>query len=54
MNFTPISAFLVLPLMLLMLELGRRFHARHKVPVETPSIENAIFALFGLLLAFTF
>lgn len=54
MNFTPISAFLALPLMLLMLELGRRFHARHKAPVETPSIENAIFALFGLLLAFTF
>jgi hypothetical protein len=54
MTFPPISAFLVLPLMLVLLEWGRSFHVRHKAPVESPAIENAIFALFGLLLAFTF
>jgi len=40
--------------MLVLLEYGRRFHLHHKAPVESPAIENAIFALFGLLLAFTF
>lgn len=54
MVFHPITAFLLFPLMLLLLDLGRRFHARHKAPVESPAVENAIFALFGLLLAFTF
>ena len=54
MTFHPLSAFLLLPLMLLLLEFGRRFHLVHKAPVESPAIENAIFALFGLLLAFTF
>jgi hypothetical protein len=54
MTFHPISALFVLPVMLLLLELGRRFHVVHKAPVESPAIENAIFGLFGLLLAFTF
>lgn len=54
MAFDPISAFLVFPLMLLLLELGRRFRLRHKKPTESAAIEGAIFALFGLLLAFTF
>ena len=51
MTFNPISAFFVLPAMLILIELGRRFRIRHKAPQESTAIENAIFALFGLLLA---
>jgi hypothetical protein len=54
MTFSPISAFFVLPVMLVLIELGRRFRIQHKAPQESTAIENAIFALFGLLLAFTF
>jgi hypothetical protein len=54
MTFHPISAIFVLPLMLVLLEAGRRFRIHHKAPQESIAIENAIFALFGLLLAFTF
>jgi hypothetical protein len=54
MNFHPVGAILVLPIMLVLIEAGRRFRINHKAPLESPSIENAIFALFGLLLAFTF
>jgi hypothetical protein len=54
MTLNPFSAFLLLPVMLLLLEAGRQFHLRHKVPSESVAIESAIFALFGLLLAFTF
>jgi hypothetical protein len=54
MSFNPISAFFVLPIMLILIELGRRFRIRHEAPQESTAIESAIFALFGLLLAFTF
>ena len=54
MNFPPISAFFLLPVMLFLIEYGRRFRIKHKAPQESVAIENAIFALFGLLLAFTF
>ncbi|MDQ1452165.1 MAG: hypothetical protein QOK38_2031 [Acidobacteriaceae bacterium] len=54
MSFNPISAFLLLPVMLVMIELGRRFRLKHKAPPEGTAIESSIFALFGLLLAFTF
>lgn len=54
MAFNPICAFLVLPVMLFLIELGRRFRIKHKAPQESTAIESAIFALFGLLLAFTF
>jgi hypothetical protein len=54
MTFHPISAFFLLPAMLLLLEFGRRFRLRHKAVSESTTIEGAIFALFGLLLAFTF
>jgi hypothetical protein len=54
MTFHPASAIFVLPIMLVLIETGRRFRINHKAPLESPSIENAIFALFGLLLAFTF
>ena len=50
------SPFLSIPLffvMLLLLEAGRRFKARTRLEPST-TIENADFALFGLLLAFTF
>ena len=54
MTLSPISAFLMLPIMLVLIELGRRFRIKHKAPPEGTAIESAIFALFGLLLAFTF
>ena len=54
MTFHPISAFFVLPVMLVLLEAGRRFRVHHKAPQESVAIESTIFALFGLLLAFTF
>ena len=54
MIFNPISALFVLPVMLILIELGRRFRIKHKAPQESTAIENAVFALFGLLLAFTF
>ena len=54
MTFNPISAFFLLPVMLILIELGRRFRIKHKAPPESTAIESAIFALFGLLLAFTF
>ena len=54
MNFYPISAFFLLPAMLLLLEFGRRVRIRQRIPSESTVIEGSIFALFGLLLAFTF
>ena len=54
MHIHPISALFLFPVMLLLLELGRRYRLRHKTPSESTAIEGAIFALFGLLLAFTF
>jgi hypothetical protein len=54
MTFHPVSAIFVLPVMLVLLEMGRRFRIFHKSPAESGAIEGAIFALFGLLLAFTF
>jgi hypothetical protein len=54
MTFHPASAILVLPIMLVLIEAGRRFRINHKAPLESAAIESAIFALFGLLLAFTF
>jgi hypothetical protein len=53
MNFHPTSALLLLPVMILLLELGRR-QRRRRDTEGSNTIEGAIFALFGLLLAFTF
>jgi hypothetical protein len=54
MTFPPFSALFLLPAMLILLVLGRRLR-RHDGPVaQSSSIEGAVFALFGLLLAFTF
>jgi hypothetical protein len=54
MTFHPITALFLLPAMLLLLELGRRFRLRDNAASESTTIVGAIFALFGLLLAFTF
>ncbi|MEO8737008.1 MAG: hypothetical protein ABI380_10755 [Edaphobacter sp.] len=54
MIFPPALAFLLFPAMLLLLELGRRFRLSRKRSTESAAIESAVFALFGLLLAFTF
>lgn len=54
MNFYPNSAFLLLPVMVLLLEVGRRLRRQHAEAIASSAIEGAIFGLFGLLLAFTF
>ena len=54
MNFHPMSALLLFPAMILLLELGRRLRRRRAGAEGSSAIEGAIFGLFGLLLAFTF
>jgi hypothetical protein len=54
MNFHPYSAFLLLPAMVLLLEVGRRLRRQRAEAIVSSAIEGAIFGLFGLLLAFTF
>ena len=54
MNFHPDSAFLLLPAMVLLLEVGRRLRRQRAEAIVSSAIEGAIFGLFGLLLAFTF
>jgi hypothetical protein len=54
MPFQPISALILLPAIIILFELGRRFHARRKVATTSAAVEGAVFGLFGLLLAFTF
>ncbi len=54
MTFEPYTAFLLLPAMLVLLEAGRRVRIRRPNPAGSNTIENAVFGLFGLLLAFTF
>ncbi len=54
MTFHPVTALLLLPAMLVLLTLGRRLRDREGRVADSSSIEGAVFALFGLLLAFTF
>ena len=54
MNFSPYSALLLLPAMILLLQLGHSLRLRQKTAPQSSAIEGAVFALFGLLLAFTF
>jgi hypothetical protein len=54
MNFTPFSAFILLPSMIVLLQLGHALRRRRKSAPQSSAIEGAVFALFGLLLAFTF
>lgn len=50
----PFSAFILFPWMVFLLETGRHIHKRRQSSLHSPAIESAVFALFGLLLAFTF
>lgn len=54
MIFPPALALLLFPAMLILLELGRRLRVRQRTTFHSSTIEGAVFALFGLLLAFTF
>ena len=54
MIFPPVLALLLFPAMLLLIELGRQMRLRRKSSFQSAAIEGAVFALFGLLLAFTF
>lgn len=54
MTFYPLSALLLFPAMIVLLEVGRRMRKRHGPTESSSAIEGAIFGLFGLLLAFTF
>ncbi len=54
MTFSPISAFLLFPAMLVLLELGHRLQLGERAKPRSTEIESVVFALFGLLLAFTF
>jgi hypothetical protein len=39
MTFNPISPLFMLPVMLILIELGRRFRITHKAPPERPLID---------------
>jgi hypothetical protein len=54
MVFHPISAFILFPIMIVLVLIGRLVRSRHAEVSISSSIEGAVFALFGLLLAFTF
>jgi hypothetical protein len=53
MSFSPFTAFLLFPVMVVLLEAGRRLRLR-RATEGSNAVEGAVFALFGLLLAFTF
>jgi hypothetical protein len=54
MSLTPFSAFLLLPAMIVLLQMGHALRLRRKDAPHSSAIEGAVFGLFGLLLAFTF
>jgi hypothetical protein len=54
MTLTPFAALLLFPAMIALLQLGRRLRRTHGISASNSAIEGALFALFGLLLAFTF
>ena len=54
MTFHPFSAFLLFPIMIVVALLGRRLRGKHSDAIISAATEGAVFALFGLLLAFTF
>jgi hypothetical protein len=53
MIFSPVTAILLFLAMLLLLEAGHRLNTRRAIKPNA-TIDGAVFALFGLLLAFTF
>ena len=54
MNFSPFDAFFLLPAMIVLQQLGHGLRRRRQTAPQSSAIEGAVFALFGLLLAFTF
>lgn len=54
MLLSPLSSLLLLPTMILLLQMGHTLRLRQKIAPQSNAIEGALFALFGLLLAFTF
>ncbi len=54
MTFYPATAFLLFPIMIVMALLGRHLRGRRSDAIISATTEGAVFALFGLLLAFTF
>lgn len=54
MSFPPITALLLLPAIVILLQLGRLLRVHRKVEASSHAIEGEVFALFGLLLAFAF
>jgi hypothetical protein len=53
MVFPSFTAFFLFPAMILFFEVGRLLR-KHRATEENGAVESAVFALFGLLLAFTF
>jgi hypothetical protein len=54
MNFNPFDAFFLLPAMIVLQQLGHSLRLRRQTAPHSSAVEGAVFALFGLLLAFTF
>ena len=54
MNFNPFDAFFLLPAMIVLQQLGHGLRLRRETAPQSSAVEGAVFALFGLLLAFTF
>ena len=54
MSFTPFDAFFLLPAMIALQQIGHGLRLRRTTSPQSNAIEGAVFALFGLLLAFTF
>jgi FtsH-binding integral membrane protein len=54
MNFNPLDAFFLLPAMIVLQQLGHGLRLRRQTAPQSSAVEGAVFALFGLLLAFTF
>jgi hypothetical protein len=54
MSFNPFDAFFLLPAMIVLQQLGHGLRLRRQTAPQSSAVEGAVFALFGLLLAFTF
>jgi hypothetical protein len=54
MTFNPFDAFFLLPAMIVLQQLGHGLRLRRQTAPQSSAVEGAVFALFGLLLAFTF
>jgi hypothetical protein len=54
MSFSPFDAFFLLPAMIVLQQLGHSLRLRRQTAPQSSAVEGAVFALFGLLLAFTF